>query len=260
MTLTFQLPEAFDWKPWITRWERMQNRYLVKRDQRFALLLDLIESTQRHPLTIVEPGCGPGSLTIRLLEAFPTAQVIGIDLDPTLLALAERRTVRFQDRIQFLLRDLRDDKWMQAIPAPVNAIVSTTALHWLNKRHLKRLYRQIAELLDDRGVFLNADHLGSDFGRIQRFWERHRKALRARSRDPRAEDWTTFINAYMEALGDEARTLREQSLGPWEGDDRGFPLTWHLDHLRKAGFKHVDCFWRSDCDAIYGGIVRKKEA
>jgi SAM-dependent methyltransferase len=257
MTSPVQLPGSFDWKPWITRWERMQERYLVKRTHRFAMLIDLIESTQRHLSTIVEFGCGPGSLTIRLLEMFPKAQVIAIDLDPTLLPLAERRTIKYQDRVQFLYRDLRDAEWMKDIPEPINAVVSTTALHWLNKRHLKHLYRQVAGVLGDRGIFLNADHVGSDFRRVQRYWEQRRKGMRAQSRDPRAEDWTTFIDAYLAALGGDARTIREQALGSWEGNDNGFPLAWHLDHLRKAGFKHVDCFWRYDCDAIYGGIVRR---
>lgn len=257
MTTPVQFPESFDWKPWITRWERMQDRYLVKRAQRFALIIELLEKTQRHPATIVELGCGPGSLTIRLLEAFSKAHVVGIDLDPTLLLLAERRTVKFGERVQFLHRDLRDESWIQDISEPVNAVVSTTALHWLNKRHLKQVYRQVAALLEDRGIFLNADHAGSDFGRIQRLWEQRRKSMRAQNRNPHAEDWTTFIDAYLEALGEDARNIREQVLGPWEGNDRGFPLSWHLDHLRKAGFKHIDCFWRIDCDAIYGGIIRK---
>jgi hypothetical protein len=45
MPLPVQLPESFDWKPWITRWERMQNRYLVKRAQRFAMIIELLERT-----------------------------------------------------------------------------------------------------------------------------------------------------------------------------------------------------------------------
>ncbi len=251
-----QLPDSFDWKPWVTRWERMQNRYLVKRTQRFTFLVELIGSTQRHISTIIEPGCGPGSLTLRLLKAFPKAQVIGIDLDPTLLALAERRTAGFGDRAQFFQRDLRNNEWMDELPGPANAIVSSTALHWLNKRHLKQFYHQIAPLLADRGIFLNADHVGSDFGRVQRLWERRRKSMRAQARNPRTEDWETFISAYLQALGGDAVIIREQALGTWEGSDRGVHLSWHLDHLRKAGFKHVDCFWRIDCDAIYGGIIR----
>jgi hypothetical protein len=34
----------------------------------------------------------------------------------------------------------------------------------------------------------------------------------------------------------------------------GLPLAWHFDRLRESGFAQVDCLWRCDGDAIYGGI------
>ena len=34
--------------------------------------------------------------------------------------------------------------------------------------------------------------------------------------------------------------------------EEGLPLAWHLDTVREHGFAHVDCFWRSDCDAVFG--------
>jgi hypothetical protein len=37
------------------------------------------------------------------------------------------------------------------------------------------------------------------------------------------------------------------------------PLWWRLDALREAGFEGADCFWRLDCDAIYGGIRKAEE-
>ena len=256
-TLCIHLPENFDWKPWVTRWERMQERYLVKRNYRFSMIIDLIQSTQRSPGILVDLGCGPGSLTVQLLKAFPTATVIGIDMDPTLLLLAERRTATFGERIHLLQRDIRTADWMAKIPEPVNAVVSTTALHWLKKTQLRSLYPRIANLLADKGIFLNADHVRSPVRRIQRVWERHREGMRKQRADPRAEDWSTFINAYLAALDPEAATVREQMLGPWEGNDDGYPLAWHFDQMRKAGFVYVECFWRSDCDALYGGMVKK---
>jgi hypothetical protein len=43
-------------------------------------------------------------------------------------------------------------------------------------------------------------------------------------------------------------------MGPWVGSEQGLPLKWHFEQLKTAGFEAVDCFWRLDCDAIYGGI------
>jgi hypothetical protein len=37
----------------------------------------------------------------------------------------------------------------------------------------------------------------------------------------------------------------------------GAPDVVDLKQLREAGITSVDCFWRSDCDAIYGGVLAK---
>lgn len=250
-----QFPPSFDWQSWIDRWDRMQARYLVKRQERFDTIVQLIHEMKITVTTVVDLGCGTGSLTVRILEAFPEAQVIGIDLDPTLLPLARLRTAHCGERVQLLQRDLRDPAWIDDLLAPVDAVVSATALHWLNDRQLKQVYTHIAGILRPGGIFLNADHVGSDFPPLQQFWERHREDMRTIQRDPAAEEWETFINAYLSELGPEAREMRQQALGTWEGIEDGLPLAWHFDQLRSAGFRHVECFWRCDCDAIYGGFL-----
>jgi SAM-dependent methyltransferase len=183
--------------------------------------------------------------------------VIGLDVDPTLLPLARLRTARFGERIQFIQKDLREPAWIDVFSDPIDAVVSATAFHWLNEQQLKQVYEQIASILRHGGIFLNADHVGSNFAPLQQFWEWHREEMRKQRRNPRADDWNTFINAYLDELEPEAQEIRQHALGEWEGIEEGFPLAWHFDQLRKAGFDHVECFWRCDCDAIYGGFCRK---
>jgi hypothetical protein len=75
-----------------------------------------------------------------------------------------------------------------------------------------------------------------------------------RARPQSGEDWSQFWDAYLEALGPGTREERQRALGEWKGVEEGMPLEWHFDELRAAGFTDVDCFWRCDCDAVYGGI------
>ena len=61
-----------------------------------------------------------------------------------------------------------------------------------------------------------------------------------------------FWAAYGQALGYHSQA----AIDGWEGGvEKGLPLAWHLDRLRQAGFRAVDCFARWDCDALYGGIL-----
>jgi hypothetical protein len=235
-----------------------------------------------------------------LLEAIPGAQTVGVDLDPTMLLLAEKRLEKLGDRVQIILTDLRDLGWLDAVSAPrpamnrqaempsrinpaatpesasadfanfsrgnhsparpdndeafFHAVVSATALHWLSPDQLSALYTQIAGLLHPGGIFLNADHVGSEHPLIQPSWEAHREEMRARQPYTDADDWDGFWCDYLDALGDDARQARQRLLGPWEGVEQGKPLAWHFHQLCQTGFTNVDCFWRCDCDAIYGGV------
>lgn len=51
----------------------------------------LIESIKGTPRRILDLGCGTGSTTLMLKQAFPQAQVIGLDLSPYMLVMADRK-------------------------------------------------------------------------------------------------------------------------------------------------------------------------
>jgi len=250
----FELPEGLDWGYWVERWDRMQERYLVRRDERMELIVRLVRDTQPFVRHVLDLGCGTGSLMLAVLKAFPEAQVLGLDFDPTLLALARARLADYAGRAQLMEVDLREESWVETLRLPVDAAVSATALHWLPLGELALLYKRLAKVLHQGGIFLNADHVGSDCTAVQEGWERHRELMRAQEGHSSADDWDGFWEAYLSVLGPSARQFRQSLIGEWQGADTGIPLAWHLDQLRASGFTAVDCFWRCDCDAIYGGI------
>ncbi|HTU00781.1 MAG TPA: class I SAM-dependent methyltransferase [Candidatus Sulfotelmatobacter sp.] len=245
------LPRGIDVDAWIARWDRMQECFLVARQERFAQLVRLVRAAVGAPRTIIDLGCGTGSVAAHLLESFPDAQVVGLDLDPTLLALARKRCERHQGRARFEEVDLRSERWTSALGAAPDAAVSATALHWLTAEQLARLYRRLAAVLAPGGVFLNADHAASSIPGVQACWKASRGEALARQGAP-GDAWDRFWEEYFAALGPDARTAREAAVGKLEGEEEGRPLSWQLDALRAAGFTDADCFWRCDGDAIYG--------
>ncbi|MCB9958775.1 MAG: methyltransferase domain-containing protein [Rhodospirillaceae bacterium] len=72
---------------------------------------------------IYDLGCGRGDLTADLAARWPTAQVTGIDLSPTMLADARARF----PTIDWVEGDLAD--WTP--DAPADLIFANAALHWL---------------------------------------------------------------------------------------------------------------------------------
>ena len=251
--------ETFDWQPWIDRWERMQERYLVDRAERFAVMIRMVRATQPSVSRVLDLGCGPGSLMCQFLKDFPDAQVVGIDLDQTLLRLARAQLTNFGERAKIIQADLRESSWVQ-LASQFDAVVSSTALHWLAPEQLATLYVQVAQVLRPGGIFLNADHVGSESPSIQQAWERHRDEL-LKSKTTNADDWNGFWKAYAQALEvnhDEIHQRLEATYA--KGVEQGLPLSWHFHELQTKGFLYVDCFWRSDGDAVYGGILGDGQA
>jgi len=75
-------------RDWIERWDRQQEESLPDREDRFTALIDAVEAgTERPDPLVLDIGCGPGSLAVRLLARLPQATVIGIDADPVSLTL-----------------------------------------------------------------------------------------------------------------------------------------------------------------------------
>ena len=179
-TKPLQLPTDIPWQHWVERWDRMQERYLVRRAERIQLLVGLVRETVSPVKRVLDLGCGTGSLMHPFLDAFTEAEIYGIDFDPVLLPLAQQRLRPYGARARLILADLRSEDWRALLPASVDAVISATALHWLTEVQLASLYRQLSTLLRSGGIFVNADHVASQQPQVQKYWERNRDQMRRR--------------------------------------------------------------------------------
>src|SRR6516165_1399435 len=100
---------------WVDRWESQQQGFLPDREERFTALIDAVADGAGRPDPLVlDLGCGPGSLAVRLLDRIPGATVIGVDADPVLLALG-RAAYGERARLRFADCDLRTPGWAAAL-------------------------------------------------------------------------------------------------------------------------------------------------
>jgi trans-aconitate 2-methyltransferase len=102
--------------------------------------------------TVLDAGCGTGQVTATLLARLPRGRVIALDASAQMLAAARER-FGGDARVSFVQADLGRPL---PLPAPVDAIVSTSTLHWVRDhdalwRHLAAALRPGGQLVVDCG-------------------------------------------------------------------------------------------------------------
>jgi SAM-dependent methyltransferase len=253
---------------WISRWDEQQQGYMPDREERFNALIDAVtEAAGRPDPLVLDLGCGPGSLAIRLLDRLPAATVVAIDADPVLLALGR---AAWSDRpgLRFVEADLRASGWTTALDLqargpgrPVDAAVSTTALHWLAPSDLAAMYAEVATVLRPGGLLLNGDHLEEDEAVAPTLVRLGSALIRAEEQrcfpDGHPENWAGWWTA---ALADpalaEPTAARERSRV--STDHHGSESRWlhsHVDALRSAGFAEIGTLWQRGSNRLLCAVA-----
>ncbi|MFD4031831.1 class I SAM-dependent methyltransferase [Streptomyces sp. NPDC058637] len=240
-----------DWQSWQQSWDRQQEWYMPDREERFRVMLDMVEALVGPEPRVLDLACGTGSITDRLLTRFPNATSVGVDLDPALLAIA-RGTFDGDGRVTFVTADLKDPDWPTLLPhTSYDAVLTATALHWLHSEPLTALYGQIGRLVRDGGVFMNADHMiDTDTPRINAAEQAHRHAARDRARAAGALDWAQWwVLAAEDPVLAAPTAERFRIYGEHADGDMPSPR-WHARTLREAGFGEARPVWSSPSDSL----------
>lgn len=243
------------WQDWQRSWDRQQEWYLPDREERFRVMLDMVEATAGSAPRVLDLACGTGSITDRLLRRFPAATSTGVDLDPALLTIAAGYFAG-DDRVTLVTADLKDPDWTAKLPHDTyDAVLTATALHWLHSEPLRVLYGQVAGIVRTGGVFLNADHMPDPATPgINAAESAQRHARMERAKAGGAVDWREWWQlAAADPLLAEATAERFAIYG--EHADGDTPSAqWHARALRDAGFAEARSVWASPSDALVLGL------
>lgn len=265
---------APDWQDWFDRWDWQQASYIPQREQRFEFMLDMLAAVCGDDFTIIDLMCGPGAISKRVAARFPKARIIAIDLDPVLMEMGRQAVGDAGGRISWHEGDFRDPSWWSSIgfDGKVDAVLSTTAIHWLPAGGIVELYRQLAEIIRPGGLFLDGDQMEYEAAKptIRGISQAQRAAFRARAGELGAESWEDWwLNLRKEPGVDELMAERdrrfswrgaqaEANIGAVRSDDT--PVMRHTHYevhragLLDAGFSEVDVVWQQLSNRILAAI------
>ncbi len=218
-------------------------------------MLDVVEELLPEEFVALDLACGPGSLSRRLLSRFPRARCVALDFDPVLLAIGRGALGEGDGRLRWIEANLLAEDWASCIGEPrFDAVVSTTALHWLPPDRLVGVYAELGRLVPEGGVVLNGDRM--PFGSHSPTLRRIADAGRARDtagafERPGAEDWRTWWEAVAAEPALRELLAERKRRFPVPADHATAPSAdLHHVALLDAGFREVGVVWQRGDDRV----------
>jgi tRNA (cmo5U34)-methyltransferase len=205
-----------------------------------GLTADLVQ-----PASFVELCCGEGLLSELLLEIYPGSTVHAYDGSSEMLKRARNRLSRFGDRFQWEVFDLTSTSWRKP-RYPVNAVLSSLAIHHLTGPQKKALYLDIYRMLAPGGLLVIAD--------LIEVLDTAGKRLAAKEWDEDVRSKSLELDAtnHMFDIFTKENWNIHHYLDP-EDIDKPSPLFDQLKWLENAGFTGVDVYWLYAGHAIFAG-------
>jgi SAM-dependent methyltransferase len=251
---TTHWPASGDWDGWAATWEARMQSFFPCRQECLAAMLDVLaELLPAGPWRILDLGAGTGSLSRALLDRFPDASVVALDLDPVLMAIGQGTLGGGGGRLTWSQIDLRASDWPERLGASsdgaFDAVVSLATLHHFDNRELASIYSSLGRLIRPGGLMLNAEGLaaGPPTSRLARQFD----AARRRGSPP-ADGWWESIEAdpaFAKAVAERERLRdRMRSAG------RNRSAEAHCRALRRAGFAEAAVGWRYLDEALVIGL------
>lgn len=112
------------------------------------------EASRRVPTngSVVDLGCGPGNVLRCIRRQRPDMQLTGIDIDPAIIRIAERRSR--QQQIAYHVASIDDTRLPDA---SADVVVSTLMFHHLSTETKIAAFNEARRMLKPSGVFLLCD-------------------------------------------------------------------------------------------------------
>jgi len=201
----------------------------------WRLMALLLPFGKRDEFTFLDLGAGTGAASKAILERHPCSTGILADFSPEMMGAGELELRPFAGRYRYAEFDLLAGDWPAAIPAAVDAVVTSLCVHHLPDGRKESLFAEIRDRLVPGGWYLNYDPVRTEDPAVAATWERVNDTVNPAAAHKRHN-----------------RTAQEQAR--YDNHVRYMiPLEQQLGYLRAAGFQGIDVYWKRLDYVIYGG-------
>ncbi|MEG3849747.1 class I SAM-dependent methyltransferase [Microcoleus sp. herbarium19] len=217
-------------------------RLLPKYDEMLDVLVGCIASANNR---ILELGCGTGELSLKILERYPSAEIIAVDYSPRMLDFARAKIESAGYAARWTGIELDFGEWannpsFSGWDEKFNGCISSLAIHHLEDEMKLKLFGRIRESLNAGGCFWNADPVLAESAVMKDIYQAAR------------EDWALSQGETLAQI--RANVGTSVSYG-YSNPDRLATLSAQLEMLASSGFETVAVPWKYCGMAVFGGFV-----
>jgi tRNA (cmo5U34)-methyltransferase len=186
--------------------------------------------------TFLDLGAGTGAASRTILDVHPGSTALLADFSAEMMRAGEGEMLPYSGRYRYVEFDMSvGGEWPAAIPAALDAVVTSMSVHHLPDERKRGLFIEIFDRLVPGGWYLNYDPVRAEDPVVEATWQR----VNDHDHPEAASKWLH-------------RTHLEQAR--WDNHVRYIiPLGPQLEYLRSAGFEGVDVYWKRLDNVIYGG-------
>lgn len=201
----------------VSEYEDLMRRIIPEYDFQAQLMLDLIPFDRSAGIRVIDLGSGPGTLSELVLDRYPNATVLAIDITDEMVSTARSRCGRFADRFSAMTGDFGEIE----IPRGFDLVLAGLSLHHLNEEARLTLLSKLYPSLHPEAAFVSREVVIDP--------------------DPYVSDWHYRMwRQFMDSNGEDGATWFQRHLAK----DHPATIDSQLAWLKSAGFAHAACHWR----------------
>jgi len=198
-------------------YDRQRSIVIPNMDQLYTIIVNLAKSNVLRP-KILDLVAGTGLLTEEIFKKYFRGQFTLIDISEEMLNIAKKR-FKENRNFKYILGDYLKIDFEESF----DIIVSSLSIHHLEDKDKKILYAKVYEILNNDGIFLNADQVLA----------------------PSSENENIYQRNWLEKI--EVGTLKQNEkkiIIDRMKHDKPATLENNIKWLKKCGFTNVDVFYK----------------
>jgi tRNA (cmo5U34)-methyltransferase len=190
----------------------------------------------RNGISVLDLGCGDGLLVQQLLRIDPDMEATLVDASVDMLAAARQRLSGLE-RVYFVEASFQDILIEDPLRVSFDFIVSSLAIHHLDRERKEALFEYVLSRLKPGGMFVNVDVVRAPTAPLEDMYLALWEEWIACNCDPSKRVKLTQV----------PQQYRDNT------DNKSDSLITQLRALERIGFKDVDCYYKFGIFAIFGG-------